>query len=83
MEISLWSERIKLNGGFELYQEYIGSSMQSANADSGFSFETQARGSHLRHVDNQSGSELASVEFPRITSGVGQNASGTDLVVLS
>jgi hemoglobin/transferrin/lactoferrin receptor protein len=42
--LDFWSHRIRLNTGFELYQEFVSSSLLEANPGNGFSFEPRDRG---------------------------------------
>ena len=43
-QFTIWPERLQLTSGAEIYREWIASSLQSAQPDSGWAFETQTRG---------------------------------------
>jgi outer membrane receptor protein involved in Fe transport len=45
-ELSLWSDRIRINTGAEFYQEFVGSSLKIADAADGFVFVEQPRGNY-------------------------------------
>ncbi len=45
-ELSFWSDRIRLRVGAEFYQDFVGSSLESADAADGFVFEKQPRGNY-------------------------------------
>jgi len=45
-ELSFWSDRIRLRGGAEFYQDFVGSSLETADAAGGFAFIKQTRGNY-------------------------------------
>jgi hemoglobin/transferrin/lactoferrin receptor protein len=45
-ELSFWSDRIRLRGGAEFYQDFVGSSLETADAADGFVFIKQPRGNY-------------------------------------
>lgn len=45
-ELSLWSDRIRINTGAEFYQEFIGSGLKVADAADGFVYVEQPRGNY-------------------------------------
>jgi len=46
VELSLWADRLRLQAGAEVQQEWVGSSLETASAASGFVFEAQPRGNY-------------------------------------
>lgn len=45
-ELSFWSDRIRLRGGAEFYQDFVDSSLETAEAAGGFVFVKQPRGNY-------------------------------------